>query len=141
MNIPDLRQKAESGSVVAQSVLGACYLEGIDVEVDHREAFRLLSAAAGQGASRAVVNLARMHALGLGIPKNLSEAVRLYETAAEAGEFLAQIELGRIYSRGVGVSANPGAARRWYSAAAAQEASVGECEELQEAKAYVARAS
>jgi TPR repeat protein len=122
--------------VVAQTLLGTCYLEGIDVEVDHKEAFRLLSAAADQGAPRAKMNLARMYAEGLGIAKNLPEAIRLYEGAAEGGEFLAQVQLARIYARGMGVPANPAVAREWYAAAAAQEASVGDCEELQEAKAY-----
>jgi len=39
MNIRELRQKAESGSVVAQSMLGICYLDGIEVPIDYREAF------------------------------------------------------------------------------------------------------
>jgi TPR repeat protein len=82
-----------------------------------------------------------MYAEGLGIPKNLPEAIRLYEAAAKAGEFFAQVELGRIYSRGVGVRPDPEAALRWYSTAAAQEGSVGDCDELQEAKAYVAKTS
>jgi len=68
MNISDLRQKAQQGSAVAQTLLGTCYLEGIEVEVDHKEAFRLLSAAADQGAPRAKLNLARMYAEGLGTP-------------------------------------------------------------------------
>jgi len=34
MNIPDLQRQAESGSVVAQAILGICYLDGIEVEVD-----------------------------------------------------------------------------------------------------------
>ena len=63
-------------------------------------------------------------------------AIRLYEGAAEAGEFMAQIQLARMNARGVGVPADPDVARKWYAAAAAQEASVGDCEELQEAKAY-----
>ena len=116
-------------------------MEGIDVEVDYKEAFRLLSAAADQGAPRAKMNLARMYAEGLGTSKNVEEAVQLYEEAAEGGEFLAQVELGRIYSRGVGVPVNAEVARKWYTIAAAQEASVGESEELQEAKAYVTRPS
>ena len=80
MNIAELKREAESGSVVSQSVLGICYLYGRDVEVNHQEAFRLLSSAAERGASRAVVNLARMFAEGLGTPKNLPEAIRLYRT-------------------------------------------------------------
>jgi TPR repeat protein len=71
----------------------------------------------------------------------LAEAVRLYEAAAEAGEFFAQIELGRIYARAVDVPANPSAARKWYSAAVAQADRVFDCEELREAKAYLAKPS
>jgi uncharacterized protein len=137
MNIEELRQKAESGSVVAQTVLGICYLDGVDVDLDYREAFRLLTAAAEKGVPRALVNLARMHSLGLGIPKNPSEAISLYEKAARAGEFFAQIELARLYSRGGDVPVDDDAARRWYSSAAAQDGKIGDCEELREAKAYV----
>jgi len=141
MNIADLREKAESGSAVAQTILGICYLNGVDVEVDYKEAFRFLSVAAGQDASRAMVSLARMYSEGLGIPENVPEAIRLYESAARAGEFLAQVELGRIYSRGVGVQVNLDAAVRWYSAAVAQEGRVTDCTELREAKDYVASSS
>ncbi len=136
MDILDLRQKAESGSCVAQSVLGACYLDGIDVEVDYQEAFRLLSKAASQGASRAVVNLARMHAEGLGIRRDVVEAIRLYQTVANV-EFLATVGLGRIFSRGLGVPPDPDEALRWYTAAAECK-DIDDCEELREAKAYVA---
>ena len=94
-----------------------------------------------EGVPRALANLARMYAGGLGVPENVSEAIRLYESAAKAGEFLAQIELGRIYSRGIGVVADATTALRWYSAAAAQEKEVADCEELREAKAYVANAT
>ena len=137
MDIAELRQKAESGNLVAQSILGACYLEGIDVEVNYAEAFRLLSEAAGRGASRAVVNLARMYADGLGVPKNLEKATRLYEVAAKQGEFLAQVALGRIYSSG---NSNSESALRWYKAAAAQGDHVEDCADLREAKAYIANA-
>jgi TPR repeat protein len=136
MDIREMRQKADSGSCVAQTILGACYLDGIDIEVDYEEAFRLLSKAASQGASRAVLNLARMHAGGLGIDRNVLEAIRLYKTVANV-EFLAPVELGRIYSRGLGVPSDPEEALKWYTAAAASKI-VGDCEELREAKAYVA---
>jgi TPR repeat protein len=150
MIIQDLRRGAASGSRVDQSVLGLCYLYGVDVEVDYKEAFRLLSLA---GTSRAVTNLAWMYAQGLGIPKDLAEAIRLYKAVAKF-ELRAQLELGRIYARGMGVPNDPGEALRWYSAAAAREdddyvndpvnaAFVGSCtsEEIQEAKVYVANAT
>ncbi|MGA9724883.1 MAG: tetratricopeptide repeat protein [Candidatus Binatus sp.] len=149
MNIADLRRGADSGSRVDQSVLGLCYLYGVDVEINYKEAFRLLTSA---GTSRAVANLARMYAEGLGISKDVAEAVRLYRAVAKF-EFRAQLELGRIYSRGVGVPADPDEALRWYSAAAAREdddcvddpinaafVGSGTFEEVQEAKAYVANA-
>jgi len=91
MNIPHLRQEVASGNCVAQAILGICYLDGIDTEVDYKEAFRLLSAAVVRGASRAVVNLARMYSEGLGIPQNVHEAIRLYEMAAAAGDSLARL--------------------------------------------------
>jgi TPR repeat protein len=150
MNIQELRRGADSGSRADQSVLGLCYLYGLDVQVDYKEAFRLLSLA---GTSRAVTNLARMYADGLGISKDMAEAIRLYKAVGKS-EFRAQLELGRIYSRGLGVPTDPVEALRWYSAAAAREdddcvddpinaafVGSGTFEEVQEAKAYVANAT
>ncbi|MGC2210979.1 MAG: tetratricopeptide repeat protein [Candidatus Korobacteraceae bacterium] len=137
MDIAVLRNKAKDGNVAAQTILGICYLDGIDVEADYHEALRLLSAAAGSGASRAMLNLARIHSEGLGTAKNLPEAMRLYEAAAKAGEFLAQITLGRIYASGTDIPANPDQARVWYSLALAQEGQMADCQEIQEAKNYV----
>ncbi len=147
MDIAGLRGDAESGSVVAQATLGICYLHGHEVALDYKAAFRLLSAATEQGASRAVVNLARMYAEGLGVARNLPEAIRLYEAVARS-EPRAQLELGRIYARGLGVPADPEAALRWYSAAAAREEGVDDpkiaafvgaltLDEIEEAKNYI----
>jgi TPR repeat protein len=79
-----------------------------------------------------------MYADGLGVPQNPSKAMELYQRAAEGGEFFAQIELGRAFSRGSAVAVDRVEALRWYSAAASQEAIVEDCEELREAKAYLA---
>jgi len=138
MNILDLQRKAESGSGVAQCVLGIAYLDGVDVAVDYDKAFRLLTAAAAQGRSRAVLALARMHANGLGVPVNLQEAIRLYETVGRV-EFLAAIELGRIYSRGVGIPTDPSKASSWYQVAVALGCESQEGEEILEAKQYLER--
>jgi TPR repeat protein len=138
MNIANLHEKAKSGSVVAQTVLGICYLDGIDVEVDYSEALRLLSDAARQGAPRAVASLGRMYAQGLGVSHNIAAAIGLFEQAAQAGEFLAHIELARIYANGLGVPINRDLARKSYSAALDQQARIGECQEMQEARVYLA---
>ena len=83
LDIDDMRRKAETGNCVAQGMLGVCYLHGHDVEVDYKEAFRFLSAAAEFGASRAVLNLGRMYSQGLGIPQNVPEAIRLFEAVED----------------------------------------------------------
>jgi TPR repeat protein len=139
MDIPDLRRKAEAGSVVAQSILGICYLHGINVEADCREAFRLLSAAAAKGASRAQLNLGHMYFEGMGIPPDVPQALRLYHAAAEKGEFDAQIQLGRIYSRGTGASIDFDAALRWYTFALSQRTRVRADDEIEEAREFVER--
>jgi TPR repeat protein len=77
MDFADLRKRAESSNRVAQTIMGTCYLDAIDVEVDLTEAFRLLSAAAKQGATRAMANLAYMYAEGFGTQKNIFEALQL----------------------------------------------------------------
>ena len=137
MDIGDLRKKAAKGNVAVQTILGICYLDGIDVEVDYQEAYFFLSAAASRGSARAMVNLARVYHEGLGIGRNIPEAVRLYEKAALAGEFLAQIALGKIYSCGSDVPVNRDEALKWYSLAIAQEDRVVTSEEISEAKRYV----
>jgi TPR repeat protein len=137
LDIGELRKKADAGSCVAQSILGISYLDGSDVEVNYPEAFRLLSDAAKQGASRAAVNLARMYAEGLGTPRDLAEAMRLYKAVSKV-EFFAPIALGRIYSRGQGVPVNQVEALRWYSAAIEWEDRVGDCPEMEEARVFVA---
>src|ERR1700730_45171 len=144
VNIAEMRQKAEAGSCVNQCVLGICYLYGNDVERDYKEAFRWLSAAAAQGASRAVLNLGYMYAQGLGMAQNVPEAVRLFTAVANPSDsfdaFAARIELGRVFSKGLGVPANAGEALKWYSGAIALATDDEDSEELREARAYVATA-
>jgi TPR repeat protein len=84
-----------------------------------------------------MTNLARIYSEGLGVAKDPSEAIRLYERAAKAGEFDAQIALGRIYSGKVEALANLDESLVWYSRALAQADNVAECQEIQEARAYV----
>jgi uncharacterized protein len=117
---------------------GSASLDGADVEVNYQEAFRLLLAAAKQGTSRSVVNLARMYEEGLGVEKDVAEAIRLYKTVAKV-EFFAQIALGRIYSSGKSVVADRAQALRYYSSAIEWGDRVVDCEEMQEAKEFVAK--
>ena len=146
IDVPELRRRAEAGSCAAQSILGGCYLYGYEVEVDYKEAFRFLSAAANQGSSRAILNLGRMYAKGLGISQDIQEAIRLFEAVGRPSKstdaFAARIELGRIFSRGVGVPVDRDAALKWYAAAI----EIGgddndDAEKLREAREYVDQAA
>jgi uncharacterized protein len=143
MDLEEKRRKAEAGSCAAQSVLGISYLYGYDVAIDYKEAFRFLSAAASQGASRAILNLGLMHAKGLGIPQNVPEAIRLFEAVAmpldSSDAFAARIELGRLYSSGLGTLVDDEKALSWYQAAVSLANDREDSEELREARDYIAR--
>ena len=107
MDIDDLRDRAEKGSVVAQGALGLAKLFGHEVPVDHAEGARWLSLAAERGAARPAVWLGTMHEQGLGLPVDMKRARRLYEYGAERGEFDGCI-LWHAYSQ-------PARALRWMS--------------------------
>ncbi len=146
MNILELQKSAAAGELTAQTVLGACYVDGIDVEVDHPRALELLTGPAQARVPRACYYLARVYSSGRGVAINMPEAVRLFRIAAENGEYYAMIELGRMYAHGRGVPVDAVMARKWYSAAIAsqkgpngEEPQLGDYdEELQEAMAYLA---
>jgi hypothetical protein len=138
---------AEEGSPVHQGFVGWCYLYGKHVEVNYDQAFRWLSAAAEQRASRPFTHLGRMYAEGLGVPQDFAEAIRRFR-AVEKVEPRAQLGLARIYAQGNGVPDDPSEALRLYKAvvacdyihpdpAAAAFAGALTPEEVEEAKAYV----
>src|SRR5688572_15053532 len=143
MDISKLEREAEEGSLPAQAVLGLCYLHGYEVKADHQRAFRLLSAAAAKGAPRAVLNLARMYAAGLGTPPDVSRAIQLYESVKRSpvDEFDACIELGRLYARGDGVGVDEAKASEWYTFAVRIGETLGESDELTEARSFIAGTS
>jgi TPR repeat protein len=143
-DIYEMHLQAKAGSCVAQTFLGLSYLYGDDVEVNYEEAFKLLSAAAKRGGSRATIGLASMYAKGLGIPRDLNEAIRLLESVAAPANgpdaFPARIELARLYSQGLGIQVDTQKAAQWYESALAIATGKEDPQDLQEAKSYVAQA-
>ncbi|MGV7209823.1 caspase family protein [Oxalobacteraceae bacterium A2-2] len=93
--LPALRHQAAGGSVVAQTVLGLAYREGI-------EPVRL------SGSSQ----VARHKA-------NNGEAWKWLQQAANAGFPMAQVEIGEMYYTGHGTERNLAKSRQWLEAAAA----------------------
>lgn len=140
-DIAEMRRKAEAGSCPSQCMLGLCYLYGTQVEKNYQEAFRWLAAAAEQRSSRAVLNLGRMHAQGLGIPQNISEAIRHFEAVAKPSDsgdaFMARVELARLFSRGLGVQVDKNRAVTWYLSASEIAGEGDDLEIIREAKDYI----
>jgi len=139
-DLATLLRRAEAGNVAAQAAVGLRYFYGDGTAIDFAEALRFLSSASARGASRATVHLAHIYRRGLGIPGDLDEAIRLYEVASEQGEFVAQIELARIYSSGAAGTPDLVKAAQRYQRALEQAPRIQACEELEEARQFLARA-
>jgi TPR repeat protein len=138
----ELLQRAKAGGVSAQTIVGICYLEGYDTEIDYAEALRWLSPPSEQGVPRACYHLGRMYAEGLGIPADMARAIDLWKRSAKGSEYFAQIALARAYALGQGIPVDVDAARHWYTVVLARIAHL-EIEdeetlaELEEARAYL----
>lgn len=74
--------------------------------------------AADHGQARGLAELGRMHANGLGFPKDEAAAVKLYRQAADKGETLGLTELGRCLVLGRGVARDDAEALKWFQQAA-----------------------
>lgn len=66
--------------------MGAAYLWGIDVEVDHLKARSLITKAAMSGNMDAISLLAMMYTTGFGVSMDYNQAVQLYEKFIELAE-------------------------------------------------------
>ena len=121
-----LADMAEQGFAVAQNNLGAMYVNGLGVPLDHEEAMRWFVMAAEQGFAEAQYTLGLIHRGlmnlgGLDIELDSPEdAMRWYLMAAEQGHIEAQFDLGWAYANGEGVTQDYAEAYAWFSAASAQ---------------------
>ena len=91
-----VRQYAIKGDSYSQGFIGYCYVQGIGVRRDRRQAFKWLSSAADQGDSEAMVNLAMMLERGDGVRADSSRALSLYRQSAAQGNAVAQTNLGLV---------------------------------------------
>ena len=79
------RQAAKQGVAEAQCILGVCYIEGIGVTQDAKEAVRWISKSAKQGYAPAQCAMGYFYEAGLGVRKNRTEAIKWYRKAAAQG--------------------------------------------------------
>lgn len=93
VNIKDLRQKAEKGDSVAQTMLGVEYMKGDLVEKDLCKAIEWWKKAAEKGYAEAEYKLGVCYHFGFGIKKSHKLARYWYEKAANQQHKSAKVAL------------------------------------------------
>jgi TPR repeat protein len=118
----DVCRSANGGDIVAQTVLGVVYDNGLHhVAQDYKEAEKWYRLAAEQGFVYAQNNLGQLYGQGLGVPQNYTVAVEWYRRAVKQGYANAQYNLGFMYANGHGVKQDYTEAAEWYRYAAKQD--------------------
>ena len=100
----DGTKAANQGYALAQSDLGAMYLNGYGVSQDYKRAVEWYIKAANQGFVVAQYNLGSMYSNGKGVSQDYKKAFEWFTKAANQGLADAQYVLGNMYSNGNGVS-------------------------------------
>lgn len=108
---------ATKGHAMGQFLLATIYNSGI--KADSHTGFRWMSAAALNGNTKAMHNVAIAFLTGSGIEKNPTEAANWFGKAAGKGYRDSAFNLAVLYERGEGVAQSPKRALYWYDNAAA----------------------
>lgn len=108
---------ATKGHAMGQFLLATIYNSGI--KSDSHTGFRWMSAAALNGNTKAMHNVAIAFLTGSGIEKNPTEAANWFGKAAGKGYRDSAFNLAVLYERGEGVARNSQRALYWYDTAAA----------------------
>lgn len=115
-------QKAGTGDMFAQNLIGIAYKCGMGVVRDHALSTKWFRKAAEQGEADAQFNLARLYGsevngvyrTGRAVPADDVEALKWYQRSAEQGHTQAQLKLGELYFAGAhGVPRNGVQAYKW----------------------------
>ena len=114
------QQEANAGLADAQTALGFCYLHGIGVTQDKKEAVKYYQLAAEQGEISAMNNLALCYEQGNGVEKNLKKAAALYQRSADAKDINAQLNFALCCKQGDGVPQDDQKAFQYFMLAADQ---------------------
>ncbi len=115
-----LRQLANNGDAMAQSVLGDRYYDGDRAPQDYKQAVYWYTKAANQGDAAAQYNLGVCYYNGEGVAQDYKQAVYWYTKAANQGEAVAQYKLGLCYFGGNGTARDWQQAVSWFTKAANQ---------------------
>src|SRR5215469_13422368 len=106
-SIPELKHRAESGDLSAQSELGE-FLMGVDPAADSYDAaMEWLRSAVAQSSSHAEFVLGYLYHHGHGVPQDYAQAAQYYQRAILHGHRIAPNNLAVLYQHGFGVPKNP----------------------------------
>lgn len=135
------RELAQQTNADAQYQLGELYLQGLGVEQNPQraadwffqaasqgklDAFEQLKQLAEQGYASIQFDLARLYALGLGVPRDEATATDWLKQSAKQGYLPAQAKLGECFAQGKGVPQSYESAAHWYHQAAVNSGEVAE---------------
>lgn len=99
-------------------VVAYMYANGLGVEKNEWEAFKLFRSSAEDGDVLAQTQVGHMYAKGRGVTKDEKEAIKWYQLAAEKADAGAESSLGFAYANGRGVPQDYKQALKWYRLAA-----------------------
>lgn len=116
-DVPSLIQKAESGDLKSELVIGFAYFLGHIVKKDPTEASRWFHKGVDKGSALAHCGLGQ---IALTITEDYTEAQEWLSKAAQRGNQCGEFFLGTMYHDGQGVSKNLPVAAEWYRKAAEQ---------------------
>lgn len=116
-----MKEAADRGHAVAQYILGKCYQDGLVVEKDVTQSFRLFLSSAEQNNAYAAYQLGKLYLSGEHVPKDVESAIRYLELSAVQGNQYAQYALGKLYLQGKDVPYDEEKAVNYLNMSAAQE--------------------
>ena len=108
-----LKAAVKEGDSDAMLHLAEAYIEGYGVDINYRNAYKLLSVVATEGNAVAQYKLGLLYISGNGVSEDISRAVHLFTTAAKSGEADAQYTLYCLFSTGKYVEQDHSQASYW----------------------------
>jgi TPR repeat protein len=125
-DLVELKARAESGDVKAQTQLGMAYASGDGIQADETEAVKWFRRAAEKNDAAGQYLLGEMYLTGRGVSPDLTEAAKWMRRAAEGGDARGQFNLAVMYAQGQGFSKDEGEAAKWMRRSADQGLAAGQ---------------
>jgi hypothetical protein len=115
------KKGAELGDAQAKTLLGLCYCNGIGIQEDTLQAFKLWKESADRGETQAMMYMGLCFEKGIGVDHlDYKMAFDWYEKSAKGGNLVGMVRVGDCYSDGIGVDPNDDKAFEWCKKSADQ---------------------